>query len=254
MRLESVLFSDSPLLYKRMARVLELSVQENSPSTPLTMHYQDDLKDDRDIIAKGRQRRQLANYIQNARKTKHHSDLVQAARDGDTICFLDSDMLVLGDLSPLSEIAQEHDICITYHSRPTKFAFNSGLVVVRVSPATRELYQQWVETALRFMMTPNEHNKYRPRYGGINQCSLQHLISGEFSRLSIGKLETKIWNACGADHPFSIFEDRARVIHLLAALRTVIGRMPPKFHAKHPLKDIALLWHKYNKICLPLQV
>lgn len=188
MEVHSILFrvprrmKDGECIYSRMARVWEYSVRLNSPlCTPVLTIIEDG---DEDIVNTGREQ----TYRDNARKTRHHNQIVQQAKDGQLLCLMDCDTVVLGELSEVA--SREFDLAYTVRPNKSRFVFNSGVVFVRVSDRVRQFYRQWdcrVGELLPSM------KRMSPKFGGINQTGLGYMLETDHG-LNMGILDCQTWN------------------------------------------------------------
>ena len=169
-------------------------------------------------------------YFQNARKTRHHAELIERHADGECVALLDADMFVLRSIDPELQIALgDCDIAITYRSAHSMYVFNSGLFVTRVSSLTRALHAAWVECCNAFLAEPKLYHKYSRNYGGINQSSLACVLERpEFRDIKIARLATLEWNAIAADHASAEKNQCTRIVHVLGPLRRDVLSSRPK--------------------------
>ena len=100
MRLESILFSSGNQRYEQLAAVLEISAATNSPDTPLTIH--EITNEDKDVISRARSSCPKT-FVDNARKTKHHNEIIHQSADGELLGMIDADTMVLSDLSEIED-------------------------------------------------------------------------------------------------------------------------------------------------------
>lgn len=236
MQIVSFLFDDSPELYKRMAKVLAASVNEHCGEGMFTLIRVHDR--DKDIWDKGRGR--ITNYTQNTRKTRWQRKVVEAAPDGELICFLDADMLVL---QPLNEIEQfNFDLALTYAVTGNVYKFNTGTTFVRISDKMRDFYRDWEARAIKFLCTPQAHAKYSKEYGGINQSSLASLLD-ERKDIQIFELQTHRWNALNTTHSTAM--EQANVVHIIGDLRRSLGYK--RMREDHPLKALHERWYRHER-------
>lgn len=212
MRLETSLFEAGPHDdgYERMARVLEYSARLHSPETPLTVRRITSADDD--IVAAGEGRK--SRYLDNTRKTRHHCAAVQAAENGELLCLIDADTMVLGDLTPV----ESYDFDLAYTLRPdhAQYAFNSGVVFIRISEKIKEFYRRWEAVVFQMLADKSFHDQYQPRYGGVNQSGLAHLLE-QSDEIKTKTLPCRVWN-CEQDS-WPLFGSDTKVVHILGVLR-----------------------------------
>jgi hypothetical protein len=225
-----------------MARVLAHSCKVNSPETPLVIH--EVREPDDDIVQIGRKHERQEWFIANTRKTRHLTQLVRDARDGELLCLLDVDTMVIRDLTPILE-PPTFDLGLT-GGRENRYMLNTGVVFVRVSEATRALCAAWELRAIEMLADKTLHDKWRPKWGGINQSSLASLIAKP-GALRVQWFKTREWNAISADHGEAIrYQDerRSRIVHLLGQVRRHLD--VTRFPRYNKLKRIVELWQAYE--------
>jgi hypothetical protein len=236
-RIDSVLFGGDRN-YQRLARVLEASAAIHSPATPLTIHRI--VGADADIVELGHHR-QRVNLTHNARKTRHHHAIVQSAADGELIGLLDCDTMVTGDLSEMARY--DFDLAITERPAGSKFKYNSGVVFVRASLATRIFYDAWLEWTLKMLGNSSLHARWKRVYGGINQSALGYLLEVLRLPIRVEVLPCAIWNS--TKETWAEFSEETKVVHLLGELRSAALR--GKTLGSSPVAQLAKLWCGYEK-------
>lgn len=204
MRLEAVLF-DSNEQYRRMARVLAASAAENSPATPLEIHRITGA--DSELTARPDCKR---TWIDNARKAKHHNRIIQQAEDGAVLGMLDSDCMVLGDLSEISDM--EFDIAYTERPPGSKWRINTGVYFVRVSAAVREYCQLWFEKAREMLGNRGLHDEWKSKYGGIHQSAFGWMIERSGISRNLLSLPCETWNCVNGCYTKA---ENPKVVHLM---------------------------------------
>lgn len=237
MRLETVLF-DSVSSYGRMAKVLARTVAKHSPETPLTIHTKKGYDSELTRIACSYVWNKTS-YLDNARKTKYHHDIIQEARNGDEICLIDCDTFVLRPLDALGRM--DFDIAVTTRVR-TRYPVNTGVVFVRVSEQTKHWYIRWYEMVRELMRNKVLIMKTHPKYGGINQCALG-LLREQTHALSIRSLDCKEWNLTSdLYHEFN--PDVTRIVHIQGQLRQRIIHKSPV--GNHKVVQMEKMWRSYE--------
>lgn len=211
------MFSDADPFYGAMAMVLKRTCELYSPDTPITVRQYNAMDCD---IAGAAYR--SVSHAHNCRKTRRHAEIVNEAKDGEVLCLLDADMMVL---RPLDVDMRRHDLAITLACPGNRYAFNTGTIVVKVSDATRRLFARWQEVAFRMMVDETLHESWRRNYGGVNQCALAAIIDDrglDECGVKLLELETTEWNALNADHHRAM--QVSRVVHLVGPLRMAVRR------------------------------
>jgi hypothetical protein len=214
MRLHSILFrSYNDTNYERLARVLVSSAAENSPATPLELHRI--REHDFDLRAVGSKRRGPSmGYIENTRKSRHHTRLITAAADGDVLGMLDCDTMILRDLSPVADL--EFDLAYTVRPADCRYKLNTGVYFVRVSNRIRRWMTEWHDTCLKMLADEAFHFRWRTDelYGGIHQAALGWMLAHNRT-IRFLELECAEWNSVSSTWG----SPRARVVHVMGQLR-----------------------------------
>ena len=236
MKLVTFLFADSAPMYHRMAEALAFSVQKNSPSTPLEIVHITDKDPDLRLSGVGR----YQGYVHNTRKTRHHCNYIQSCQTDELVAMLDCDMMVLRDLSPAEKMLFD----LAYTSRPgeAKFRINSGTIMVRPNDRTKQFYRRWLDRAMVMLAYPEQHTKWQPRYGGVNQCALASLMH-EGHDLELKELSCREWNSVSECWPTATQE--ARVVHLLDKLRRACLNIVADGR-KWPYSELVPLWRGFD--------
>lgn len=245
MKLYSTIFRNSNPLYKRMSNALEASVAANSPSTPITVEMI--LDTDEDLVAIGKRR--YATYVQNTRKSRHHSEIVQRSEDGELICLMDCDTLVVKDLSPAIKLMEGFDLGYTVKPRGANYKINSGVVFVRVSERTRKFYRDWEQATIMMLSEPKQHEFYRKNYGGVNQSALAYTMANNGSDMKYLELPCQEWNACSDS--WKDWQQHARIIHVLMRMRRLVSRTANRVSKHCDIYDLVMEWFKYANVSVP---
>jgi hypothetical protein len=156
------------------------------------------------------------------------------------LIFADCDMIITGDLSTAFE---NYDFDIAYTKRPqrSKHPLNGGIVFVRSSEKAHDFIKLWTVTNEKMYRDKQFHKSYQPKYGGINQSALGHLLETGDYDANVIDLPCEIWNAC--DESWNRLRDDVKAIHYKGALRNdVISRAQIRFP-----KAIEI-WDEYNAI------
>lgn len=240
LELHSVLFPPTNGTdYERMANALQQSVEVNSPATPLVIHRITDADDDIKAIGKHRKKQ----FVENVRKTRHHAGIVERATDGQLLCLMDCDTMVLGDLSEAEAALADYDLGITVRPQTSQFIFNSGVVFVRASEATRRFYRKWYDVAEQMLRDESFHLQWKPHWGGIMQSAFGYLTREETWSCRIGSLLCEYWN-CEAD-TWSQFSRHTKVVHIVGALRHACLRNKDGYGAA--VDRLAKIWRQYDR-------
>lgn len=239
MKLITCIHSDSPKKYFRMLNVLKDSVKKNSPNTELDVR----VISDRDLEIKEIGSRREAWYVQNCRKAKHHFRVVDTANEGDLICLIDCDTMVLRDMSPAIEQMEGYDLGLTWKPEGCRLPINSGVVFVRVSDRARTLYSNWLHTA-RWMLRNQEF--YRPwqvQYGGVHQSSLAFMLAQANHDLNVVSLPCEEWNS--VRETWCTAPKKARLVHFIGKLRShiLMGTRPQD----PEMRKVVYAWREFDE-------
>lgn len=242
MRLETVLF-DKESSYGTFTEVLKHTAKLNSPHTPLTVHEITD--DDHEFVSQACPYVwEKTSYLDNARKTKYHNQIVQDAKNGDEICLLDCDTFILRSMNFSDMKRMNFDLAIT-HRPKNKYPVNTGVVFVRVSERTKRWYADWLRAVERLMREKDLIIKYHPKFGGINQSALG-MLRERLHDLCIVRIPCEEWNLTSDLH-HKYKEGQTRLVHIHGALRhRIVNHSPTGGPIVHKLAE---LWRSYEKQC-----
>jgi hypothetical protein len=98
------------------------------------------------------------------------------------------------------------------------------VVFLRVTPAARLFADAWQAENLRLLEHPVEHQRWRSRFGGVNQAALGAMLTGgivERTGLQVLKIPCLEWNC--EDSSWARFDPKAtRIVHVKAVLRRAV--------------------------------
>ena len=251
MRIEAVLFAGNiAKAHQKMARVLAASAKQNCPSSQLTIHTISGT--DSEITAV----RRSNLYLNNARKTKHHRKIVHDARDGELVCLIDTDTMVLRDLAAIETYgaSADFDLAYTQPAAGAKYRINSGVLFVRISDSVRDFFDRWFLTVQQMLLDEPFHNRWRDFYGGINQAALGYLLESGVAGTTCGAaggtgiktltLACDEWTC--EPSSYDRFGEHTRVVHVMGNLRDCcLRRSQPDSRAIGRLRDI---WKSYQSL------
>lgn len=248
MIVHSVLFGDNQN-YERMARVLEYSIGAHSPRTPFVLHRVTER--DNDLIDAINQRPESSRkqlYLDNARKMKHQCRIVQDADDGEVLCLLDADTMVLGDLTAMD--MQGTDLVVTHRPAGSTYPMNSGVVFARATEGVRLFFQQWLDTSTRMLADVALHREWKARFGGINQSAfgwlMYHDSSAGVACDFVGtEVPCAIWNYESECQKRELWSDRTKVVHIHGNLRKVLFNHEQPCNAQ--VAQLADRWRECEK-------
>lgn len=210
MRFVTTLFNDGDRKYEALTNVLVKSAKLYSPEIHLEVNRI--AADDRDLKRTGYGRQK--SYTQNTRKTRHHCHVVNSAQDGELLCLMDSDTMFLRECCDVEHLMEGYDF--GYTKRKSGFYINSGVVFVRVSLLTRQMYCDWNNNAVLMLSNRDLHFQYKAKYGGINQCALMHTLKA-YPQLKVLELPCEEWNSTKETWPTAL--EKAKIVHVLGDLR-----------------------------------
>lgn len=246
MNVHSVLFSDTPTgaNYERMAKVLEYTCARYSPATPLTLHRITAPDDDLIAVINKRPHARKQLYLDNVRKLKHHCQIVQEARDGEVLCLIDADTMVLGDLAAVE--MDGIDILLT--SRPPSCAYplNTGVIFVRASRWTQRFCIDWQETAEAMLASESFHIEWKGKFGGITQAALGYLRKQTTADMTvrIADIPCSIWNCENDCLKRELFTEQTKVVHVHGNLRKVLFNFEQPYNRQ--VSTLAERWRGYE--------
>ena len=217
--------------YKRLADALVESVLENSPSCEIDVFEAEDAPP-----AGSDSRRQ--GLIDNTQKMVIWEQAVSDAKDGETICLIDCDTIVLGDLREVENI--DFDVCWTVRPVGSAFPFNSGVVFARINDRSRQFFSRWKDANVRLLYDRKNHEPLRAVFGGINQASLgEILVRGPMCNMV--PLACEEWNC--EDSSWHLFSSKTKVLHIKSGLRRACLGSSNDAN----LIRLAEIWRKYDR-------
>lgn len=239
--------------FTRMFNALRRSVEQNCPHAEIVGVCAD----------RARARSVERAYAENTTKLGTWRHAVHKY-DDEPLVLMDADTLVLGDLS--EAFNEQFDIGLTV--RDYKLRYNAGVVYVQPTDNARSFIDAW------FIENQYMHDNLRrvrnriALNGGINQASLDSIISGqsnpsytdtllihkegttpdEFDRdhpdrgsqWVIRELPCSIWNS--VDQTWSTFSDVTKVLHVKGQLRALSLTPARKYD------ELAHLWRTYDQM------
>lgn len=158
-------------------------------------------------------------HVFNTQKMEHWNRSVQELADGDVALLIDADTAILRPLDDVWDL----DFDVAYTARPDgcRFPFNSGVVFLRVTEATKAFVQAWWEENARMLIDGTRHQWWNHKYGGINQASLGYAIEKQDSwGADLLALPCREWNC--EDSTWAQFDETTRIVHFKSALRSAI--------------------------------
>lgn len=228
MRLEACYFGSG--IYQEMAEVMEASARRHCPGWAINVQRIDPPHLESVLLK--------PSYLHNTQKMAHWCEVIERSKDGDEVLLIDSDTLILHDLTPIW--STPFDVAIT-SKRHTRFPFNSGVVFIRVSDKTRAFAREWRDANVAMLSSKGLHVSWQPKYGGINQASLGMMLEqATLDRLGImvHEVPCQEWNC--EDAHWRHFNENTRIVHYKSALRDALFAPKPAVK-KGPAEKLAAL-------------
>jgi hypothetical protein len=241
MRLLTTIFpSARPMSdYGRLLAVLVASAAEHSPATPLEVV---EAAADDSLRSRHAEASELAreSFAANTRKMQIWQEAAEALADGEVLCLMDADTMVLRDLSAAEWL--DYDVTYTARPRGARFAINSGVVLVRGSERSREFFRRWRAMNELMLDRPRLHEEYRQTWGGINQAALGAMIHDP-QGAKVLPLHCVEWNCEDSSWRFHR-EGLTRIAHIKGRLRRacIDGGEPDADCA-----ELARIWRGYDE-------
>lgn len=237
-RLIACVFGGAP--YDRLAKVLAATARQHCGHwdlriAPITPAVVDPLTGERLTSAIGKE-----THVQNTQKMEAWAAAVEAAPDGTGMLLIDADTIIVRSLDDIWD--REFDFA--YTTKPSRFPFNSGVVLLRANARSRAFVQRWRVENLAMLRDAQHHREWRNRYGGINQAALgRALEAGWTNDLQILELPCVEWNC--EDASWRAFDPAVtRIVHVKSALRLAVLGLAPALPYLRPLVD---LWRRLER-------
>lgn len=159
------------------------------------------------------------------------NDYIQEATE-DTL-LIDCDMLCL---QPAQHIFQEKfDMAITFTGSRAGPPLNAGVVFVKPTARARQIMSTWVNVNAKMYDDPGLHQRYAPKYLGMNQAAMGCMIENRMIE-DILQLWTLDWNAIGTD--WGRITGRTVFVHIKSELRNaIIMNTEPAGHLKMIMQE-----------------
>lgn len=250
MKLLSVVFQhpERKTDYIRMVSVLRRSVAVNSPSTPLQVLQPEIDTKLRTIHAQATEGSRHS-FLANTQKLRLWQEAVEALEDGDVLALMDADTVVLRDLSAATDIP--FDVAYTIRPESSKLPFNAGVVLVRGNDRARTFFRRWRDINDAMLVDPNYHEKFRRKFGGINQASLGALIEDP-GDLDLVRLPCEEWNS--VDQTWHLYDpDTTRIAHVKGDLRRLCLGLTDKRVTAAVALAVRPLWERWKHFDQPLE-
>lgn len=167
----------------------------------------------------------VQSHSDNTAKMTVWKGIIDESQDGDRVLLIDADTMVLRSMTDV----WDQDFDMGYTNKPlARFPFNSGVVFLRVGPKTRRFMEAWEAENIRLLNSPKEHQKWRARYGGVNQAALGAMLENRIvsdMKMKIAALPCRDWN--NEDSSWKDFvAANPRIVHLKSGLRHSVFSRP----------------------------
>lgn len=228
-RLVSTWFGENAQ-YERMARVLEFSARRHCPGWSIEVR--------REAPPPRTSPLGVPSHAHNTMKMDTWAEAVAASADGDRVLLIDADTFLLRSLDDVW--ALDFDMAYTV-KKQVRFPFNSGVVFLRIGPPARRFAEAWHRENARLLAAPREHQRWRERFGGINQAALGAMLTSGLVTdlgLRLAQLPCAEWNC--EDSSWGEFDPAVtRIVHVKSALRRAVFGLGP---ASIRMRQLTRLW------------
>lgn len=214
-------------VYSILAAVCEYSANKYNPSSDFEL-YKIKAPD-----TTGHNRACVSNTV----KLDKWVEIVE--KTDDNVVLMDCDMLFTGDISHVFE-KYKFDIALCQRTKniQQRMPFNGGIVFVRNNRAALDFMKLWQKINLEMFNDVQFHNKWRPRYAGMNQSAFGYIFEKEKYNAKILFLPCKIYNCCREDWPR--VDSNTKVIHVKSGLRKSIVNQSPTRETKRAYE----IWYR----------
>ena len=205
--------------YTKLGKVLEYSVKKNCPDAEFTW-----LK-----LPAPKRKKENHTFDSNNYKIKFWLDFVEKANDD--VILLDTDMIVLHDLSVA--FTKDFDIGLSCRGsgrlakghHGANLPWNGGAVFVSNTEPARQFMRDWVAAdnllyAEGIHGASPLHQKWRAQFGGMNQASLGYLLAQKKHKAIVKPFDCLKWNSC-IEH-WDLVNASTMIIHVKEPLRRAV--------------------------------
>ncbi|MFA7463179.1 MAG: hypothetical protein WCY59_08570, partial [Anaerovoracaceae bacterium] len=161
-------------------------------------------------------RSHIWNYNANSAKLAAWCEYMETATE--PVIFIDCDMLMLRPGHHAFDV--DFDIAYCGHEAKGKIPFNGGVIFARPTDKAREFFRLWKESNDYLYNNPQEFNKWRKVYAGINQSALGRLLEDIPCGAKVHRYPLVQWN-CTDSHWHEISEETVYV-HIKGGLRRAL--------------------------------
>lgn len=183
------------------------------------------------------------SYSSNTAKLDAWVRVACESPEGEVLCLMDADCMVLRDLRPIENL--DFDFAYTLRS-PSRLPFNAGVVFARMGTKAGAFLRAWRDVNRRMILEPKFHQLWRARYGGINQAALGFVLENGLAEKLGVKLATvpcREWNC--EDSSWSQFDPAVtRVVHIKSSLRRSIFSLGA---SRLDLRPLVRIWRELER-------
>lgn len=225
--------------YDLLLKVMELSIAINMPRKTVLDIVQSPAPPYTD-------KRLPIGLTTNTKKLEYWIRLMDEAKDGERLIFMDCDMLVLGDME---EAFDRKQFDIGYTVRQSGFPLNGGVLFVNVNPSSREFMHLWKKANDDMFADPTLLGPWRRKYAGMNQASFGYMLEKGKHQSKLVSFSCGEFNSC--DDTWAGVNDKTKALHIKGTLRkacldyAIYGKMS---HIKKIINPLRLWISYYSKL------
>lgn len=184
-------------------------------------------------------------YLFNANhaKLKVWRDYVVSVDDD--VVLMDSDTLVLRDLTHVFE-KNDFDVAVTTRGWNTRLTINGGVVFVRNTPEARQIIDLWYESDIELHSDKKLHERFRAKYGGMNQSSYGYMLTKKLPGKII-ELPCSVYNQvewwCNRNVKPCVVHYKSQLRHAVLSPRSINA-------TRYNMRDAVSKWRGYEEATL----
>lgn len=179
---------------------------------------------------------------------------------GETVCFLDSDTLVIRNIANLID---QHAFDVLITDQPGAFPINSGVLVARLTPRVQDFFMAWRDETQAILQTPSLYGQANSRdkpFGGADQMALHRMLQYEFGatrfsvRLESGEeVRVRSIPCAQLNETQSVpISDKTHIIHYKGGWQTILfgdGRFTPN-RPRAASWEMYILYQRTMRTCI----
>lgn len=224
---------DYSTVYKMLLDVLVYSITQHVKEGQIIIRHLEEPSD----------RQRVRGLVSNTYKLKAWIEEINKCEDGDRVLLIDCDMLIDKEIESVFDL----DFDVAYTERDdSQFIINGGVIFAKINERSREFFHLLEQINNEMYKDINFHQKWRPKYAGMNQSALGYLIDKEGYKKERGVYDAKVlslpcreWNVC-SEWGERIGE--GRIFHVKGQFRTSILKQEED---NLDMKKAVKLWRKY---------